>query len=119
MDLRVIREKRQEARVDGLARRVATQIERPMAKLHVSHILVQHRYQAEDLKLKLDAGVSFSELAKKFSSCSSAQQGGDLGVVDTAKLDPDFAEAAGKLSQGQVSGIIRTRFGFHLIKVLG
>jgi parvulin-like peptidyl-prolyl isomerase len=85
-------------------------------KLHVSHILVTYQYEAEDLLKKLNEGASFSELAQKYSICPSAKQGGDLGSVDSRRLDEDFAEAALQLKMGEVSPIVRTRFGYHLIQ---
>ncbi len=77
-----------------------------------------HEYEAQDLLRKLSAGESFSTLAQKFSSCGSARSGGDLGAIDLHRLDVDFAEAAQKLSAGEVSPVVRTRFGHHLIKRL-
>jgi len=83
------------------------------------HILLEHHYQALDLLKKLQSGSDFSLLAKKFSKCSSAQYGGDLGLVDLTRLDEDFADAAEKLQENAVSDVVRTRFGYHLIKRLG
>ncbi len=85
-------------------------------KLHLKHILLQNQYEAEDLERKLKEGIEFSELAKKFSQCPSASQGGDLGVIALSRLDADFAEASEKLALQQVSGIVKTRFGYHLIQ---
>lgn len=87
-----------------------------MAKIHCAHILVQHRFEAEDILKKLQSGSTFEDLAKKFSKCSSAENGGDLGVLDVRKLDSDFLEAAELLKTNQVSTIVRTKFGYHLIK---
>jgi peptidyl-prolyl cis-trans isomerase C len=85
-------------------------------KLHLAHILVQHKYEAEDLKLKLETSeMGFAELAKKFSQCPSAPEGGDLGLIALDRLDSDFAEAAELLKIGEISPIVRTRFGYHLI----
>jgi peptidyl-prolyl cis-trans isomerase C len=88
-------------------------------KIHVAHILVQHRYEAEDILRKLQSSESsFGDLAKKFSQCPSAQQGGDLGLVAMDRLDSDFAEAAEILKVGAISPVVRTRFGYHLIQRL-
>jgi peptidyl-prolyl cis-trans isomerase C len=84
-------------------------------KLHLFHILVEQKFEAEDILKKLKEGIEFKTLAQKFSRCSSASQGGDLGLIDIARLDPDFAEAAELLKPSQVSGVVRTRFGYHLI----
>lgn len=87
-------------------------------KIHVRHILVAQKYEAEDVLRKLQAGEAFESLAKKWSQCPSKDQGGDLGEVDGRRLDPDFFEAAQILKPGQVSPIVRTRFGYHLIQRL-
>ena len=81
----------------------------------LKHILVQHKYEAEDLQRKLSAGESFEELAKKYSTCSSAKGGGDLGEVSLDRLVSEFAEAALSLNVGEISPIVKTRFGHHLI----
>lgn len=85
-------------------------------KLHVSHILVTYQYEAEDLLKKLKEGASFADLARKHSLCPSGKQGGDLGLVDSRRLDEDFATAAGQLKTGDISPVVRTRFGYHLIQ---
>ena len=84
-------------------------------KIHVKHILVNHRHEAEDLTRRLEKGDSFEELARKYSTCPSSAEGGDLGPVDSNRLDSDFVEAAQELKSGQVSKAVRTRFGYHLI----
>lgn len=84
-------------------------------KLKLAHILCEHKYQVEDVLRKLQAGETFSQLAKKFSKCPSAEQGGELGLIDIRRLDEDFSEAAQLLRVGQVSPVVRTRFGYHLI----
>lgn len=86
-----------------------------MVKTHLKHILVQHRHEAEDLQKKLLAGGVFEDLARKFSTCPSSEDGGDLGFIEHSRLDDDFAEAAAALKPGEVSGIVRSRFGYHLI----
>src|SRR5260221_1080351 len=64
------------------------------------------------------AGVrKFAELAAQYSDDGSAQQGGDLGWVDRGTLDPQFEEAAFGLHVGVLSGIVETRYGYHLIYV--
>ncbi|MBX3018821.1 MAG: peptidylprolyl isomerase [Bdellovibrionaceae bacterium] len=87
-----------------------------MAIVHVSHILVAQKYQAEDLERRLQEGADFEELARKHSSCPSSARGGDLGAVDDRRLVDDFREALEPLAVGQISGPVRTRFGYHLIR---
>lgn len=84
-------------------------------KLKLSHILVQHRYQAEDLIKLIAKGQTFPDLAAKYSMCSSAKAKGFLGQIEPSRLDYDFAEAAETLKVGEMSGIIKTKFGYHLI----
>lgn len=81
-----------------------------------SHILVKHSYEIEDVLRKLNSGSNFEDLAKKFSSCSSASMGGDLGFIRPGQTIEEFEEAAFLLKPGQVSSPTRTKFGYHLIK---
>lgn len=85
-------------------------------KMHLSHILVAQKFEADDVERKLKQGEPFEALAQKFSKCPSASQGGDLGDIDLRRLDDEFSEAAKLLKAGQISGPVRTRFGYHLIK---
>jgi peptidylprolyl isomerase/peptidyl-prolyl cis-trans isomerase C len=86
-------------------------------KIDVSHILLQHNYEAEDVLKALSAGKDFAELAKKFSKCSSGVQGGDLGFVESSRFENEFEEAALALKPGQMStSPVRTRFGYHIIR---
>lgn len=91
-----------------------------MKSYRAAHILVSAKHEAEDILRKLNAKPEeFEALARKYSSCSSAPNGGDLGEVKTGKADPDFEEAALKLKMGEISKQpVRTRFGYHLIKRL-
>lgn len=84
--------------------------------MHLKHILVPHKYEAEDILKLLKSGKDFSELARKMSQCPSAASGGDLGNLKGKKLDMDFEEAAEILKPGQISGIVRTKFGYHIIQ---
>lgn len=85
-------------------------------KIRVSHILVKHEYEAQDLLRALSSGKEFAELARKHSTCPSAASGGDLGLVGKGRLDEDFEEVAFSLKIGQTTHRpVRTRFGYHLI----
>jgi parvulin-like peptidyl-prolyl isomerase len=86
--------------------------------MRLRHILVQQKYEAEDVQRLLRQGQDFAEVAEKWSICSSARAGGDLGDLRGKKLDPEFEEVASELKPGETSGIVRTRFGFHLIQRL-
>ncbi|MCC2680047.1 MAG: hypothetical protein K0R29_2623 [Pseudobdellovibrio sp.] len=81
-----------------------------------AHILVDSKYQAEDLLKKLKTGSEFSELARKFSSCASAPHGGDLGEIRVGRAHEDFETAVLKLKPGQITEEpVRTPFGYHII----
>lgn len=85
----------------------------------VAHILVAARHEADDLLAKLKSGSDFAELAKKFSNCASAKNGGDLGDLRIGQADSDFEEAALEVKPGETAkSYVRTKFGYHLIKRL-
>lgn len=84
--------------------------------LAARHILVRHEYEAKDLLRKLQEGKSFEELAKDFSLCPSGARGGDLGEFPKGRMVPAFEKALVQLKVGEVSGIVKTQFGFHLIQ---
>ena len=86
--------------------------------MNAKHILVKNKYEAEDILKLLKRGESFEKLAIKFSQCASAPQGGDLGNLNNKKnLDENFKEALEGLKPNEVSSIVRTSFGYHLILI--
>jgi peptidyl-prolyl cis-trans isomerase C len=85
-------------------------------KITAQHILVNHEHIAQDLLKKLSAGESFDQLARDFSECPSGKDGGNLGEFGRGMMVPSFEKAAWQLLPGEISGIVRTQFGFHLIK---
>lgn len=87
-----------------------------MEMLKASHILVKHEYEAKDLQKKLADGKNFEELARDFSLCPSAKQGGLLGEFPRGRMVPAFEKALLTLRPGEISGVIRTQFGYHLIR---
>ena len=76
------------------------------------------RKQLADIKKKIDAGENFEDLAKAHSQCPSASRGGDLGYFSKGKMVPPFEKAAFELKPDQVSDIVETQFGYHLIKLI-
>jgi len=86
-------------------------------KLQVSHILVDTEAEANDVLAKLKAGSDFAELAKEKSKCPSKDKGGDLGYIGKGQTVPEFETAAFALQPGQVSGVVKSQFGYHIIKV--
>jgi peptidyl-prolyl cis-trans isomerase D len=75
------------------------------------------RKQAEEVLAKIKAGGDFAELAKQYSQDASAANGGDLGRFGRGVMAPDFEAAAFALDSGQMSGVVETPFGMHIIKV--
>jgi peptidyl-prolyl cis-trans isomerase C len=85
-------------------------------KIKASHILVDQEYEAKDILKKLSEGESFEKLARDFSTCGSASDGGNLGEFGKGQMVASFEKAAFSLNVGELSPIVRTQFGFHLIK---
>lgn len=97
-------------------------------RVNISHIVLRVRpdksadsaavEKLRNLKQQLQSGADFAELAKQHSmDPGSRQQGGDLGFVERGTLVPAFEEAAFALDPGGLSDIIKTDFGYHLIKL--
>ncbi|WP_114810842.1 peptidylprolyl isomerase [Paraburkholderia kururiensis] len=88
---------------------------------HLHHILVDNEQQAKDLIAKIKAGASFEDLAKQYSKDpGSGKNGGDLDWSDPRAYVPEFAAAAQKLQQGQMTDTpVHTQFGWHIIRVDG
>ena len=95
--------------------------------LRASHILIRPdgfdeasrkkaRAQAEDVLKQAQAGADFAELARKHSGDGSAPQGGDLGFFTKSSMVPAFSSAAFALKPGEISDIVETQFGYHIIK---
>jgi peptidyl-prolyl cis-trans isomerase D len=77
------------------------------------------RAQAEDLLKQLKAGADFAELAKKSSQdTASAVKGGDLGWVSRGQMVKNFEDTVFTLKENELSGIVTTDYGFHIIQVL-
>lgn len=75
------------------------------------------REQAENVLAEIQAGEDFIELAKKHSEDVSASSGGEVGWLTKGHLVPEFEEAAFRLKSGEVSDIVESRYGLHIIKV--
>ena len=87
-----------------------------MSQVTAQHILVDHEYEITDLLKKIDDGKSFEELARDYSNCPSGKEGGSLGSFGKGMMVKPFEQAAFALNVGEVSGAVKTQFGFHLIK---
>jgi peptidyl-prolyl cis-trans isomerase D len=79
--------------------------------------LATERKKIEEILAKAKAGEDFAELAKKNSEDGLASRGGDLGFFSRGQMVKPFEDAAFSLQEGGISGIVKTQFGFHIIKV--
>ncbi len=89
------------------------------AQAHLYHILFkpEDKATAEKVLAEIKAGADFQALAKKYSEDpGSKDQGGDLGMGPTSGYVTEFKEAADKLKVGAVSGLVKSQFGWHIIK---
>lgn len=74
--------------------------------------------KAEGLLKKIKEGADFSQLAKENSECPSSSKGGELGYFSKGQMIPEFEEVVFSLKVGEISGIVKTKFGYHIIKSL-
>ena len=104
-------------------------------KVQASHILIstessdpnadpnqvkaQARAKAEELLKQIKEGADFAALAKANSNCPSSAQGGDLGLFSRDSMVKPFADVAFALKIGEISDLVETQFGYHIIKVTG
>lgn len=73
--------------------------------------------QAEDVLARLKKGEDFEALAKQFGSDGTKELGGDLGWFSRDQMVKEFADAAFALEKGQLSELVKTEFGYHVIRV--
>jgi peptidyl-prolyl cis-trans isomerase SurA len=71
----------------------------------------------KEIQDRLKAGGNFATLAKSFSQCPSAEQGGELGFFSRGMMVKSFEDAAFALKEGEISDIVKTQYGYHLIKL--
>lgn len=107
---------------------------RAMSNVRASHILLMYKgsarssatrskdeakQQIDALKQQIDGGADFGELAKANSDCPSSAKGGDLGQFGKGQMVKPFEDAAFGMEVGQVSDVVETDFGYHIIKRTG
>lgn len=109
--------------------RPATPTDRPMTPMMkigaASHILIRHADDADAegsltaIKKQIEDGADFAELAKEHSTCPSAKSGGDLGTFPQGQMVKEFDQVVFDPAneKGVIYGPIKTKFGFHLIKI--
>lgn len=88
-------------------------------QIRASHILVKTEKEAKDILAQIKAGGKFEDLAKKSSVDSSAAKGGDLGWFGKGTMVPAFEKAVLSLKEGQISDVVKSDFGYHIIKLTG
>lgn len=89
----------------------------PEAEVRARHILVETEDEAKAIIEQLNDGADFAELAQQESTGPSAANGGDLGFFSKEQMVTPFAEAAFAMETGEISEPVKTRFGWHVIKV--
>ena len=100
-------------------------------RVHVQHILLmtvgnktdaeieETRQKAEDVLKQAKKGAKFEDLAKKYSEDPGTKdKGGDLGWITQGQTVPEFEKTAFGLDKGKISDLVKTQYGFHIIKVL-
>ncbi|MCK5827584.1 peptidylprolyl isomerase, partial [Candidatus Bipolaricaulota bacterium] len=86
-----------------------------LERVRASHILVDAEEEAEEILAQLNDGGDFAELARERSTCPSGASGGDLDWFGRGAMVPAFDEVAFGLNVGEMSGIVATEFGYHII----
>jgi peptidyl-prolyl cis-trans isomerase C len=83
----------------------------------VYHILVKTEAEAEALRKQIEAGKDFAELAKAHSEdAGSKEKGGDLGTISRGQTETEFEEVAFRLKVGEISPVVKTQYGYHILK---
>ncbi len=85
--------------------------------VRASHILVKTEDEARGVLAKLQAGADFEQLAREKSIHRSAAAGGDIGFFSKGQLIKEFEETAFELKKGELSGVVKSQFGYHVIKL--
>ncbi len=98
-------------------------------RAHVAHILFKTvgktdaeaeeiRKKAEDVLKKAKSGANFGDLAKQYSDDTTKDKGGDLDWIVRGQTVPEFEQAAFSLPIGSISDLVKTQYGFHIVKVI-
>ncbi|MGI6605232.1 MAG: peptidylprolyl isomerase [bacterium] len=86
-------------------------------QVRASHILVDEEKLALELRDRLEKGEDFAALAKEYSTDGSAAGGGDLGYFSRGRMVQEFEDAAFTTPVGEISPVVKTEFGYHIIQV--
>lgn len=102
------------------------------ARMHLQHIYVdpakipggvadkdqRAKQKAEQALDRLAAGQSFEGVSRAVSDAPNAKDGGDFGMMPVSKLPPFMVETASKMKPGEISGVIKSEHGYHIVKVI-
>lgn len=83
--------------------------------IHLSHVLVESEKEAKDVLAKLKKGEKFGDLASQVSICPSKDVKGDLDWMPRGSLAPEIEEIAFTMKNDQITGPVKTKFGYHVI----
>ncbi len=89
----------------------------PVEEADTEEMKAEKKQKLEGILEKVRGGADFAELAQEHSSCPSKARGGDLGFFPRGQMVGEFDEAAFALEVGQVSDVVETQFGYHIIKL--
>jgi parvulin-like peptidyl-prolyl isomerase len=114
------RELRAEMIGAAVAERIISAVPESAEQVHARHILVATREDAEQILAQLQANADFNELARTYSLDENTREnGGDLGFFPRGVLmAPEIEEAAFSLQSGQISEVVQSSFGYHIVKVV-
>ena len=87
-------------------------------KVHCAHVLVKTEKEANAVLERLQKGEKFVNIAKEVSLCPSGKRGGDLGTFSRGAMVKEFEKAAFALQKGGLSPLVKTKYGYHVIKRL-
>ena len=107
---------------DEEVKNIMKKIKINLCSLHLkdraSHILVDTEEEAKKILEQINAGKDFAELAKQYSKDTQTKDaGGDLGYFGKGQMEEEFEKAAFKLKPNEISDIVKTKYGFHILKV--
>jgi parvulin-like peptidyl-prolyl isomerase len=85
-------------------------------KIQCAHILIKTEKEAQTVLNRLAKGEKFGKIAREISLCPSKKRGGNLGAFSRGAMVREFEKAAFDLQKGQISSIVKTKFGYHIIK---
>ena len=99
-----------------------------VSQVRVKHILIlfekdvsekirkEKNKKIKEILVEIKGGKDFAEAAKEYSEDVSASLGGDVGFVKKGQMVPEFEKAVFRLKEGEISGVVETEYGYHIIK---